>query len=1040
MNLSAPFIRRPVATTLLTVAVVLAGLAAFGFLPISPLPPIDFPAISVSASLPGASPEIMASSVATPLERQFGRIAGVTEMTSSSTQSQTGVTLLFDPSRDINGAAREVQAAISAARGSLPSNLPGNPVYRKVNPADAPIMILTLTSSTVAPGALYDAASTVLLQKLSQIKGVGQVIVGGSSLPAVRIDVNPMEINSRGLQLEDVRQAIAAQTTNQPKGTLQGAGKSWSLHANDQLLNADDYGPLVVAYRHGSAVLVSDIATVSNGVENIDSIGLSNGQPSAVLIIFRQPGANIITAVDAVKAALPQLKASIDPGIGLNIVMDQSVTIRASVHDVERSLFMSVGLVVLVVFVFLRDARATLIPTVAVPASLIGTFAVMHLLGYNLDNFSLMALTISTGFVVDDAIVVLENITRYRELGEGPMDAALKGAAEVGFTVLSMSLSLVAVFLPIMLMSGIGGLLFREFAVTLCVTILISLAVSLTTTPMMCAWMLRAEKKHGKFYQASERLFARLLAGYERTLTWALDRSPLLLVIFLGTVALNIFLFIKVPKGFFPESDTGAISGSVQGQQNVSFQAMKGKLIRLMDIVRADPAVEAVTGFSGGGGGTTTNTARMFITLKPLTERKKTSVQQVITRLRPKLALVPGATLFLQAVQDVRVGGRAANAEYQYTIQADTLPELNHWAPLLLAEMKKLPGLTDVSSDQQDAGLEAALDIDRMTAARLGITSAAIDNTLYDAFGQRQIATRYTALNQYHVVMEVAPEFWQSPAGLGNIYLTSTQGGQVPLAAFTHYAPSLAPLAVAHQGQFPATTISFNLGPGVALGQAVKEIDGAKAKLGMPATLQTNFAGTALAFQSSESDEGVLIIGALAAIYVVLGILYESYIHPITILSTLPPAGVGALLALLIAGSQLTLIAIIGILLLIGLVKKNAIMMVDFALMVERKEGKSSREAIYQAAQLRFRPILMTTMAALLGALPLALGQGQGSELRRPLGIAIVGGLIVSQVLTLYTTPVIYLYMDRLRLWANRKRQHAPAPPQPAAGAPAPAY
>jgi multidrug efflux pump len=1029
MNLSAPFIRRPVATTLLTAAVVLAGLAAFGFLPISPLPPIDFPAISVSASLPGASPEIMASAVATPLERQFGRIAGVTEMTSSSTQSQTGITLLFDPSRDINGAAREVQAAISAARGNLPSNLPGNPIYRKVNPADAPIMIVTLTSATVAPGALYDAASTVLEQKLSQIKGVGQVIVGGSSLPAVRIDVNPMEINSRGLQLEDVRQAIAAQTTNQPKGTLQGAGKSWSLHANDQLLDAADYGSLVVAYRHSSAVLVSDIAMVGNGVENVDSIGLSNGQPSAVLIIFRQPGANIITAVDAVKSALPQLKASIDPGIGLNIVMDQSVTIRASVRDVERALLLSVGLVVLVVFVFLRDARATLIPTVAVPASLIGTFAVMHLLHYNLDNFSLMALTISTGFVVDDAIVVLENITRYRELGEGPMPAALKGAAEVGFTVLSMSLSLVAVFLPVMLMSGIGGLLFREFAVTLCVTILISLGVSLTTTPMMCAWMLRKEQKHGRFYQASERVFARLLAGYERSLTWSLDRSPLLLAIFLGSVALNIFLFIKIPKGFFPESDTGAISGSVQGQQNVSFQAMKLKLVRLMDIVQADPAVEAVTGFSGGGGGTTTNTARMFITLKPLAERKKTSVQDVISRLRPKLGQVAGATLFLQAVQDVRVGGRAANAEYQYTLQADTLPDLNHWAPLLLAEMRKLPGLTDVSSDQQDAGLQAALAIDRLTAARLGVTSAAIDATLYDAFGQRQIATRYTSLNQYHVVMEVAPQFWQSPADLGNIYLRSTQGGLVPLAAFTRYAPSLAPLAVAHQGQFPATTISFNLGPGIALGQAVKEIDGAKAKLGMPPTLQTNFAGTALAFQSSESSEGVLIFGALAAIYVVLGILYESYIHPITILSTLPPAGVGALLALLIAGSQLTLIAIIGILLLIGLVKKNAIMMVDFALMVERQEGKSSRDAIYQAAQLRFRPILMTTMAALLGALPLALGQGQGSELRRPLGVAIVGGLIVSQILTLYTTPVIYLYMDRLRLWANRKRGHPePAP------------
>jgi multidrug efflux pump len=1037
MNLSAPFIRRPVATTLLTTAIVLAGVASFGSLPISPLPPIDFPAISVSAGLPGASPEIMASAVATPLERQFGRIAGVTEMTSSSTQSQTSITLLFDPSRDINGAAREVQAAISAARGFLPSSLPGNPIYRKVNPADAPIMIVTLTSSTIAPGALYDAASTVLLQKLSQIKGVGQVIVGGSSLPAVRIDVNPMAVNARGLQLEDVRTAIAAQTANQPKGTLQGTGKSWSLHANDQLLDAADYGPLIVAYRNNSAVRVSDIATVTNDVEDVHSIGLSNGRPSAVLIIFRQPGANIIAAVDAVKASLPQLKASIDPAIGLAVVMDQSVTIRASVRDVEWTLVLSVILVVLVVFVFLRDARATLIPTVAVPTSLIGTFAVMRLLNYNLDNFSLMALTISTGFVVDDAIVVLENITRYREQGEGPMEAALRGAAEVGFTVLSMSLSLVAVFLPIMLMSGIGGLLFREFAVTLCVTILISLAVSLTTTPMMCAWMLRPERKHGRFYAVSERAFNGLLAGYERSLAWVLERSGLVLLVFVGTVALNVLLFIKVPKGFFPESDTGSVSGSVQGQQNVSFQAMKVKLVQLMDIVRADPAVEAVTGFSGGGGGTTTNTARMFITLKPLSERKKTSVQQVITRLRPKLAAVPGATLFLQAVQDVRVGGRRANAEYQFTLQADGLDALNHWAPLLLAAMQKLPGLTDVSSDQQDAGLQAALDIDRLTAARLGLTASAIDNTLYDAFGQRQIAARYTSLNQYHVVMEVAPEFWQSPAALGNIYLTSSQGGAVPLAAFTRYTPALAPLAVAHQGQFPATTISFNLGPGVSLGQAVKEIDAAKAKLGLPATLQTNFSGTAEAFQASEAGEGILILGAVAAIYVVLGVLYESYIHPITILSTLPPAGVGALLALIVAGSQLTLIALIGILLLIGLVKKNAIMMVDFALMVERTEHKSSRDAIYEAAKLRFRPIMMTTMAALLGALPLALGQGQGSELRRPLGIAIVGGLIVSQVLTLYTTPVIYLYMDRLRLWANRKRGHAAPVRAPTTAAPA---
>ncbi len=1043
MNLSAPFIRRPVATTLITIAVALAGSIAFDLLPVSPLPPVDFPAISVNAGLPGASPEIMASSVATPLERQFGRIAGITEMTSISTLGQTSISLQFDLARNIDGAARDVQAAINAARGYLPANLPGNPNYRKVNPAAAPIMIVSLTSDRIPPGGLYDAGSTVLMQKLSQLSGVGQVIVGGSSLPAVRIDVNPTKVSALGLELEDVRKVIAAQTQNRPKGTFSNGHDSWSIYANDQLLTAPEYEPLVVAYRNGGAVKLSDIATVSTAVEDARSIGLTNGKPSAVLIIFRQPGANIISTVDAIRASLPALKAAIDPSINIAVVMDQSTTIRASVRDVERTLVISVILVVLVVFFFLRDVRATLIPTVAVPVSLIGTFGIMYLNGYNIDNFSLMALTISTGFVVDDAIVVLENITRYREEGMSAQDAALRGAAEIGFTVLSMSLSLIAVFIPILLMGGLAGLLFREFAVTLSVTILISLGVSLTTTPMMAA-RLPDRKPHGKFYEISERFFDRLHSGYKRSLGWTLDHAALVIFIFLGTVGLTVALFVVVPKGFFPESDTGSIQGSVQGEQDISFQSMEKKLGQLMKIVMADPAVSEVIGFTGGGGGTTTNTARFFISLKSLKERKNVSPTEVIGRLRPKLAQVPGATLFLQAVQDVRVGGRRSNAEYQYTLQADNTTDVNHWSPLLMAEMRKLPGLTDVSSDQQNGGLEATLDIDRPTAARFGLTAEQIDNTLYDAFGQRQVATRYTSLNQYHTVMEVAPQYWQSPQGLDNIYLKSSTGSRVPLSAFVRYSSAFAPLAVNHQGQFPAATISFNLAPGVSLGQAVKEITQAQTRLKMPAAVQTSFAGTAQAFQSSESSEGILILAAIGAMYTVLGILYESYVHPLTILSTLPSAGLGALLALYLTGTDLTLIALIGILLLVGIVKKNAIMMVDFAISLERVGGKSSRDAAYEASLLRFRPIIMTTMAALLGAVPLAVGTGPGAELRRPLGIAIVGGLIVSQVLTLYTTPVIYYFMDRARLrvqgWTGK---HVPAPPgpepAPTTGAPAPA-
>jgi multidrug efflux pump len=1023
MSLSSPFIRRPVATTLLTAAVAMAGAVAFRLLPVSPLPQVDFPTISVSAGLPGASPEIMASSVATPLERQFGRIAAVTEMTSTSTLGQTSVTLQFELNRNIDAAARDVEAAINGARGYLPTNLPGNPTYRKVNPADAPIMILALTSDKLNPGQLYDAASTVLMQKLSQVRGVGQVVVGGSSLPAVRIDVNPTLLNSFGMQLENVRTAVAAETANRPKGSFSSANKIWSVYTNDQLLKAYEYRPLIINYHNGAPVRLADVANVQDSVEDLRSTGLANGKRAALLIIFRQPGANIIDTVDGINASLPQLKATIDPAIAMKIVMDQTITIRASVHDVEGTLLISIGLVILVVFVFLRDPRATLIPSVAVPVSLIGTCGVMYLLHFSIDNLSLMALTISTGFVVDDAIVVLENITRYREQGMGAMHAAFKGAAEIGFTVLSISLSLIAVFIPILLMGGIVGRLFREFAITLSITILVSLAISLTTTPMMCSRLLQEKKGHGKIYRASEKVFEWVLKTYEVSLGWVLRNSAITLLILIGTVVLSVVLFIKIPKGFFPEQDVGRLNGNVVGDQDTSFQAMRTRLLRLMQIVGSDPGVDSVTGFTGGGGGTTTNTGRFFIALKPLDQRGGVTAQEIIARLRPQLAKVPGATLFLQATQDLRVGGRRSNAEYQYTIQSDDLAELTRWSPLLLSRMEKLPGVEDVSSDQQNSGLQASLAIDRLTAARMGITPQAIDNTLYDAFGQRQIATTYTSLNQYHVVMEVDPKFWQTPEGLRDVYVNSTSGGTVPLAAFTHYQPSVAPLSVNHQGQFPSVTFSFNLGSGTSLGQAVEEITAAQQKLGLPMTIQGSFSGTAQAFQSSTANEPILIGAALGVVYIVLGILYESYIHPITILSTLPSAGVGALLALMITHTELSVIALIGMLLLIGIVKKNAIMMIDFALEVERQdEKKTPKEAIYEASLLRFRPILMTTMAAMLGGLPLALGHGTGSELRRPLGITIVGGLIVSQALTLYTTPVIYLYMDRIRLWIGKER------------------
>ena len=1019
MNFSSPFIKRPIATTLLAAAVVLSGASAFRVLPVSPLPQVDFPTVAVSAMLPGASPEIMASSVATPLEREFGRIASVTEMTSQSTLGQVSITLQFDLNRSIDAATRDVESAINAARSYLPANLPSNPTYRKVNPADAPIMIVALTSDKLPPSALYDAASTILEQRLSQIPGVGQVLVGGSSAPAVRINVNPTQLSGYGIGLETVRSAVVAQTANEAKGSISSADGRWSIGANDQLTKAKDYAPIIVSYSNGQPVTLSQVAKVQDSVQTVLSVGLANGRKAALLIIFRQPGANIFTTVDSIKAALPQLAASIDPAIIMSIGLDQTQTIRASVADIERTLLISVALVVLVVFLFLREYRATLIPLIAVPTSIIGTFSAMYLFGYSIDNLSLMALTISTGFVVDDAIVVLENITRYQEMGMDAETAAMKGAAEIGSTVLSMSISLTAVFIPILLMGGIIGRLFREFAVVLSVAILVSLAVSLTVTPMMCSVLLRRQATHGRFYRASERVFNRILKGYEHSLRWVLDHSLLVLIIAIATLALNVFLYIVIPKGFFPQQDTGRLNGNIVADQSISFEAMQRKIAQLSAIAKQDPGVETVLLFSGGGGNTTTNTGRVFVALKPLAERKATA-DQIINRLRPKLAVVPGATLYLQAVQDVRIGGRQTAAQYQYTIQSADLPTLNHWNPILLKALKGIPQLTDMNSDAQNSGLSANLVIDRPTAMRLGISPESIDNVLYDAFGEREIATTYTQLNQYYVIMVVDPIFWKDPGALRNIYVASDNGGMVPLSAFTHYEANTAPIAVNHSSVFPSVTYSFNLAPGVALGTAVNLINAAERKAGVPETIQGAFSGTALAFTQSLSSEPLLIAAAIAAVYVVLGVLYESYIHPITILSTLPSAGVGALLALLMTNTELSVIALIGIILLIGLVKKNAIMMIDFAIAVERRDHKTPKEAVFEASLLRFRPILMTTMAAMLGGVPLALGTGMGSELRRPLGIAIVGGLIVSQALTLFTTPVIYLYMDRLNSWLSK--------------------
>jgi multidrug efflux pump len=1103
MNLSEPFIRRPIATTLLTIGVALAGAIAFFHLPVAPLPQVDFPTISVSATLPGASPEVVATSVATPLERHLGIIADVTEMTSQSTVGMAQITLQFGLDRDIDGAARDVQAAINAARADLPTSLRSNPTYRKQNPADAPIMIIALTSETLTQGQIYDAASSVLQQKFSQLSGIGQVNIGGSALPAVRVELNPNALYKYGIGLEDVRAALASANAHAPKGAIEGNGLLYQIYDNDQATRSEQYKSLIIAYRNGAPVRLSDVGEVIDSVENVRNAGLANGKPAVLVILYRQPGANIIDTVDQVKESLPQLKASISSDIDMTVTLDRSTTIRSSLHDVETSLMISVCLVILVVFLFLRSGRATLIPSVAVPVSLIGTFGVMYLAGYSLDNLSLMALTIATGFVVDDAIVVLENISRHIEDGMPRMQAALQGAGEVGFTVLSMSLSLVAVFTPIIFMGGIVGRLFREFAVTLSVAILVSLVISLTTTPMMCALFLKVAHKGatrpGVFTRVTEGAFDRMQRGYDYALRGALAHPVMVMVSLFLVLCLNVALFAGLsPKwtgwvcrpvtgadcppfphlnyGFFPQEDTGVLVGGIQADQSISFQAMEKKLGEFIRIVRRDPAVANVVGFTGGRG--TTNGGFMFVTLKPLGERTDTA-DQILVRLAREVNKVPGASLFLQAAQDIRMGGRSSNAQYQYTLQSDDLESLYDWAPKITAALQQRPELTQVNSDQQINGLESDVAIDRTTASRLGINASMIDNTLYDAFGQRQVSTIYNPLNQYHVVMEVAPKYWQSPETLRDVYV-STSGGSVggtqqtnavagtvvsksatstaaaiaqdtarnlannqlaatghgvastgaavsasqetmvPLAAFTHFAPGKTPLGINHQGLFVASTISYNLPPGGSLDAAIAAIQETMAQIGVPNSIHGTAQGTAKVFQESLASEPFLIAAALVAIYVVLGVLYESYIHPITILSTLPSAGVGAALALKITNSQFDIIALIGVILLIGIVKKNAIMMIDFALEAERTRNLSSREAIYQACLLRFRPIMMTTMAALFGAVPLAIGSGEGSELRHPLGISIIGGLIVSQMLTLFTTPVVYLYLDRFRLWASR--------------------
>ncbi len=1091
MNISAPFIARPVATTLLTLGIALAGALAFTKLPVAPLPQVDFPTISVSAQLPGASPETVATSVASPLERHLGQIAGVTEMTSQSGIGQARVTLQFELNRDIDGAARDVQAAIVAARADLPANLKSNPTYRKVNPADAPILILAMTSKTLSQGQMYDAASNVFQQRLSQISGVGQVIIGGSALPAVRVELNPQALFKYGIGLEDVRAALASANANSPKGTIDDGDQRYQVYTNDQSTKAADYAPLVVAYRNGAAVQLSDVAAVNDSVEDVRNLGLANGQPSVLVIVFRQPGANIIETIDSVKESLPHLQAAMPADVNVTVAIDRSTTIRDSLRDTELTLVIAITLVTLVVFVFLRNFRATLIPGIAVPISILGTFGGMYLLGYSLDILSLMALTIATGFVVDDAIVVLENISRHLEAGMPRLQAARLGAQEVGFTVLSISLSLIAVFIPILLMGGILGRLFREFTITLSIAILISLAISLTTTPMMCALWLKPREVDDA--PRPRTLFDRVHGGYERSLAWALRHGGLVMLILFGAVCLNVVLFTLVPKGLFPTQDTGRMIGSLQADQSVSFQAMTQKLRQMIDIVQADPAVDHVVGFTGvgsGGGGGGINSGSVFVSLKPITQRP--SVDDVVARLRPQLAKVPGGRLFLVAVQDIRAGGRQSNSTYQYTLQSDSTDDLFTWAPKLVTALEHSAVLADVNSDQQQKGLETDLVIDRDTASRLGITASQIDSTLYDAFGQRQVSVIYSAINQYHVVMEIDPRYTQYPASLKDIYVATSGGGatgtaqsnspagtvaaaattktasaasasataaanannnsarnaainslatagksstssgaavstaketMIPLAAVARYQPGNAPLSVNHQGLFVSSTISFNLQQGATLGEAAAEIDEAINQIHMPVSIHGSLAGTAQVYAQSLNNEPILIVAAIAAVYILLGVLYESYIHPITILSTLPSAGVGAALALMLFHTQFDIIGTIGVILLVGIVKKNAIMMIDFAIHEKRVHNLGARDAIFQACLLRFRPIMMTTMAAILGAVPLALSFGNGGEIRRPLGISIMGGLIISQLLTLYTTPVLYLYMDRFGQWSLRQRQ-----------------
>ncbi len=1037
MHLSAPFIKRPVATSLLSLALLLAGSVAYTLLPVASLPDVDMPVIGVGAGLPGASPETMASAVATPLERQFGRIAGVNQMTSVSSLGSASVNLQFDINRDINAAARDVQAAINAARSQLPSYLPQNPNYRKANPADSPILILTLTSDVVPKAQIYDMADSILAQKMSQIQGVGQVFVGGSSSPAVRVELNPMQLGNNGVGLEAVRTALAAANANRPKGAFQDAQTRWAINDNDQIFKAKDFAPIIAGYNKqtGAPVRVEDLGTVTDSVSNRLTAGVAGINPmkgppgklqaGILLMVFKIPGANVISTVDNVMAELPHLQASIPPTIKINVAVDRTTTIRSSVHDVEISLIISVVLVVLVVFAFLREVWATIIPSVAVPLSLVSTFGMMYLAGYTIDNLSLMALTVATGFVVDDAIVVIENITRYLEMGMQPFEAAMKGSKEIGFTVLSMSTSLIAVFTPILLMGGIVGKLFREFAVTLSVAIAVSMLVSLTTTPMLCARFLKArdEGRYGRIYRLSENAFQRLHYEYNTALRWVLRHQVLMLCVTVGAAVLNVYLYIIVPKGFFPQQDTGRLGGTTRGAQDISFDAMSVKQEQLAQMVLNDPAILSVTAFAGGGGpgGGSNNVGRMFIALKPLSQRPgRVSSDQVVNRLRRAATSVPGAALFLQSQQDIQIGARGGDSQYQYTLSDENLIELNSWAPKLMSRMTALPQLFGVSTDQQNQGLATNLVIDRDTASRLGISATVIDSTLYDAFGQREVSTMYTALNQYFVVMEVDPKYQSSPDALNGIFLKSTTGAMIPLSAISHFENQRTSLAVNHQGQYPAVTISFNLAPNVALGDAVTAIERAQAEMGMPSSIHASFQGTAQAFQDSLKNEPYLILAAVVAVYIVLGILYESLIHPLTILSTLPPAGAGAILALLITGTELSIIALIGIILLIGIVKKNAIMMIDFALQAERDQGLPPVEAIYQACLLRFRPIMMTTMAAMFGGMPLAIGMGVGSELRRPLGITIVGGLLVSQALTLFTTPVVYLFFDKLQ-WKMMK-------------------